>query len=90
MRLGGTDADLVTYLSPLHDGCGWAVRTRTMAIPAAYYLLPSTCHQVRLGGTDADLRKLTTDDCVRWLTPHGYTNEQLSRKEWKPSPNPNY
>jgi hypothetical protein len=32
---------------------------------------------VRLGGTDADLRKLTTEDCVRWLTPHGYTHEQV-------------
>ena len=33
--------------------------------------------QVRLEGTDADLRKLTTDDCVRWLAPHGYTAEQV-------------
>ena len=34
-------------------------------------------NQVRLEGTDADLRKLTTDDCVRWLAPHGYTAEQV-------------
>ena len=33
--------------------------------------------QVRLGNTDADLRKLTTDDCVSWLTPYGYTAEQV-------------
>ena len=37
--------------------------------------------QVRLEGTDADLRKLTTDDCVRWLAPHGYTAEQVTKRK---------
>lgn len=32
---------------------------------------------VRHTGTDSDLRKLTIEDCVQWLLPHGYTREQV-------------